>query len=343
MTQGPGPYDLDDLERLATEAVEDAREFVDEDIGEVLELRVHDFQGREDTVDREEFASFSEDLFDELDELYGVETDEGLRSYLKDRVGYDWTAAEHAKRTGRNSILAGGLVGGAATLVSDNPDVASDALEAAQQEPVLGAAGLAAAAGGVALVNRVTKRIGSGTYVHMPYPVIQHKHRDINISPDAEPAEYAFPVGVAEMTHAYQDIWNSPTFDDPAMEEGMDAGAQLAVADRMDDEDAVWEYDSAWKRCHILAFAYGRLATDHEEHDSIDPDTLEDIGMTPEEAEDAVTAYEEHDSSWNSRATALLGGAGLYTAAQTEGFEVYEEAFHGEYDRLPDWVPYQDG
>jgi len=340
MTGTPDPYDLDNLERLATEAIDDVREHRDEDVVAALGHNSGDFRGGEGTVDTEQFEVFQDKLFDELDELYGVETDAGLREYIRGRTAYDWSTAEHAKRTGRNSLLAGGMVGGLAAGLTNNPDIISDTLQAAQQEPELGAAGLGIVGVGVAAVDQVTKRIGSGSYVEMPYPMIQHKHRDINISPDAEPAAYTFPVTTAEMTHAYQDLWNSPSFSDPVFEEGMDVGTQLAVGYRMDDEDGLREADTAWRRAHVLTFAYGALATEDDASDTIDPRTLEEVGLTADEADAAVATYADHSSSKDQNLTPLLGGAGLYTAARMEGFEVYDAVFHGEYDQVPDWVPY---
>lgn len=336
------PYDLDDLERLATEAVTDVRERTDMGLLEAIGHTSHDFRGREDTMDGQAFEEFQDDLFDELDDLYGVETDDGLRAYMSKRTAYDWSTGEHVKRTGRNSILGGGMLGGLVAGITGNPDIVSDTVEMAQQDPVLGAAGLAGVAGGVAAVDAVTRRIGSGNYLTTQYPLIQHKHRDINISPDEEPAGYTMPVTVSETTHAYQDLWNSPTFSDGVFEEGLDGGAQLAVGDRMQDEYEEFVEDNAWRRAHTLAFTYGRLATDDDEHDLIDPGALEDIGMTPDEAEEAVDVYADHGSSGRN-STAIMGAAALYTAARTEGFDVYAEVFDGDYDRLPEWTPGHGG
>ncbi|MDY6770787.1 MAG: hypothetical protein SV186_02390, partial [Candidatus Nanohaloarchaea archaeon] len=312
--------DLNDLAELAENAVGDAREHYDE-LDDALALRSHDLKGGEDTVDSKTFDGFTDDLFDELDDLYGVETDEGLRDYIDSRISYDWSTGERVKRTGRNALLAGSMLAAGERAFDPDGSMLQAAVETAQHEPLLGLAGVTAAAGGIAAVDTATRRVGSGTYVTVPYPGFEHEHRDINISPDDEPADYTYPVTVAEVTHAYQDLWNSPSFDDPIYEEGLDVGAQLAVADRMQDQDLFSPEDSSWRRCHTLVFAYGELATDG---DGIDPTTLEDIGLDEDEAEQAVERYQEH-SGLRDRRSALIGGAALYTTAQKNGYDVYED------------------
>lgn len=325
-------YDLTNLREHAEAAVADVREMHEEPLPELLSQTTHDARGDADTVTGEEFDQLLDGLFDELDELYGVETDEGLRSYMGRRTGYDWSRAEHMKRTGRNSILAGSMV--AAVGKGHDQQVFEHATEAIQQEPVLGAVGLGLSAAGVMAVDKVTKRLGTATFVEIPYPVIDHKHRDINISPDQEPAGFTYPTTVSEITHAYQDLRNSPSFQDPVYEEGLDVGAQLAVGERNDD-DPVWEQDNSWRRLFVLGYAYAERASE----EGIEPERLEEIGYTEQEAEEAVSVYEEHPSL-RKDPNAVLGAAGLYVAAQEEGYDVYEDVFHGDYDSVPDWVPF---
>lgn len=328
------PYDLDVLEDYAAAAVEDARELHDAPLPELVSRTTHDAREfDEEPVSDEDFDTFLDDLFDELDELYGVESDDGVRQYMKKRTGYDWGKLEHAKRTGRNSVLAGSMAWTAGMIYDDQ--ITQHAIEAAQQEPLVGLAGAGAIAAGVMAVDKLTKRIGVGNFVHMPYPITNHKHRDINISPDAEPAAFVYPTTTSEMTHAYQDLWHSPSFEDAVYQEGMDVGAQLAVGDRISDESQVWEKDNSWRRLFTLGYAYASAAS---EGDELEPDALEEIGFTEDEAVAAVEAYDKHGSIAREEA-AVLGGAGLYVAAQEEGYEVYEEVFNGDYDRVPDWVP----
>lgn len=327
-------HDRSALTAAATDAVDDARERFDTDLTAVLDRTGDGYRDRDDTpVTGEEMDEFVDALVTELDDLFDVETDDGLREYLGSKIGYDWSRTENAVRTGRNTVLGGSMLLSLASAIE--PDALShlgDAMDVAQQEPVLGAAGLAGAAGAIGLVDRATKEIESGSYIHMPYPGGLRTYRSINISPDAEPAEYALPTAVAEMTHAYQEMRNSPTFDHPLYEEGMDVGTQIAIGDRM-QEDWMDDDDIAFRRTYTLVNAVRATHDDDE-----DGDWYEEIGIDPDEAEAITDSYERHSSPFRDRDAAVIGGAALDVAADRHGDEIYAEVFQGDYDRMPDWA-----
>ena len=319
------------LQEYATEAFEEAQSHTD-DLVSFLDRTTHDLRDDADTMPEEDVDEFVAEMFDDLDDLFDVETDEGLRSYMQRRMGYDWSTAERVKRTGRASVLAGSMVGAGAYGIDQ--EAGQHAIEAVQQEPLLGAVGIGAVAAGVAAVDKLVQRIGAGNYVEMPYPVISHSFRDINISPDEEPASYTVPTAASEFTHAYQDILNSPSFEDPVYEEGLDLGTQLAITDRYEELIDDGAAQNAWRQAFTLGFAYGTVASE----DGLDPAVYEDLGVSEEEAEDLVDMYEGHSST--KQGTAIMGAAGLYVAAEEGHDEIYGEVFKGDYSSVPDWVPF---
>lgn len=300
------------MEDVVKESVRDFRQQSEESVP-VTMRDVREFLEAGEKVERGEVMSFVEEALTLQSEILDVDledAEESLGSVLYDRSHHE------IFESGLDylGLSVGGISGVANTLLYSN--ISSDSLE---RLSLIGFSGLLS---GIYLTGRIR---GRGRY--------SPRQRWVGISNDRLEAQNAYWAAAAESYHLCQYENDSWTLGVPLMYEGSErAISTKALNEKAADEDESWSKAAKGFKSYVNLNGFIQyLKLEEDEPLTIYP--LVEVGLTPEEADEALKNFKSGNGiEYN------LGASILMSKELEEGQEVYKNVFWGDVeDRLDEF------
>jgi len=284
---------LETLEEQAQEAV-DRFDRYDEDLP-VGRQQVSDIFDQGDTATEEQVHDFLDQNIDFYDEVLDKDSEE-LREQFHRNMRYNPDNSQIIRdiASPSNAALA---------------SIAGPAMWKTAESSGFPELALPLTAGSLAVLNFKASELSSDK-------VYMRGDKTIGIGKDRTAEADAFKTTASELFHAYQDEYDSPTWTDSFMREGMERALSTRALQQKDFDKQADTYNA-----HILVNGYAKAA---------------DIAGEEHELDIREEAEEELQETMNS-AEALeynLPAAIIYAAEEENSEELYSQLFEGDYSSI---------
>ena len=284
---------LETLERQASEAVNRFEQY-DEDLP-VRRQQVSEILDEGETASEAQVHSFLDQNIDFYDEILDKDSEE-LRDQFHRNTRYNPSNSQIVRDIASPSNAAlTALTGPAMWKITESSGFPELAL------PVT--------AGSLAVLNFKASELSSDQ-------VYMRGDKTIGIGKDRKTEPEAFKTAASELFHAYQDEYNSPTWTDSFMREGMERAISTRALQQTEFDKQADAYQA-----HILVNGYAKAADiTGEDHElELDDETEDQL----QEAMDSAETLEYN-----------LPAALIYAAEEEDGEEVYSQLFDGDYSSV---------
>lgn len=284
---------LETLEQQAHEAV-DRFEQYDEDLP-VRRQQVSEILEEGETATETQVHSFLDQNIDFYDEILDKDSEE-LRDQFHRNTRYNPSNSQIVRDIASPSNAAlTALAGPVMWKIAESSGFPELAL------PVT--------AGSLAVLNFKASELSSDQ-------VYMRGDKTIGVGKDRKTEPEAFKTAASELFHAYQDEYNSPTWTDSFMREGLERAISTKALHETEFQKQADAYDA-----HILVNGYAKAAEiAGEEHE------LELEEETEEQLQEAMDSAETLEYN--------LPAALIYAAEEEDGEEVYGQLFDGDYSAV---------